>query len=167
MTGAQVRALYEPGSYREVPNDGMRKVVAARLTESKQSVPHFFLTIDVNIDRMIAAFTTNRIAQGKSPVVVMLEAHESTDTYFEGAQLNQVTAWYTSLATRYKDNPYVWFNVGNEPGQMKKPADWPPDQPWDIFLPDKVKWETMHQTVIRAVRDAVGATESSCSIHGS
>src|SRR5690606_38562647 len=40
MSKAQVLAMYEEGSYEAVPNDGMRKVVAARLTESKQTVPH-------------------------------------------------------------------------------------------------------------------------------
>src|SRR3954466_16366512 len=35
----------------------------------------------INIDNMIKAFTTDRIAAGKSPVVVMIEAHESTNGY--------------------------------------------------------------------------------------
>ena len=55
MTKAQVLALYEEGSYELVPNDGMRKVVAARLTESKQSVPHFYLNLDCKIDALMAA----------------------------------------------------------------------------------------------------------------
>jgi pyruvate dehydrogenase E2 component (dihydrolipoamide acetyltransferase) len=55
MTKAQVIALYEEGSYELVPNDGMRKVVAARLTESKQTVPHFYLTLDCKIDALLAA----------------------------------------------------------------------------------------------------------------
>jgi pyruvate dehydrogenase E2 component (dihydrolipoamide acetyltransferase) len=55
MTRQQVLALYEEGSYELVPNDGMRKVVAARLTESKQTVPHFYLTLDCKIDAMLAA----------------------------------------------------------------------------------------------------------------
>jgi pyruvate dehydrogenase E2 component (dihydrolipoamide acetyltransferase) len=55
MTKAQVLALYEEGSYELVPNDGMRKVVAARLTESKQTVPHFYLTMDCRIDALMSA----------------------------------------------------------------------------------------------------------------
>lgn len=55
MSGAAVRALYEEGSYEAVPNDGMRKVVAARLTEAKQTIPHFYLTIDCRIDDLLAA----------------------------------------------------------------------------------------------------------------
>ncbi|MEO6395496.1 MAG: pyruvate dehydrogenase complex dihydrolipoamide acetyltransferase [Devosia sp.] len=55
MTRQQVLALYEEGSYELVPNDGMRKVVAARLTEAKQTIPHFYLTLDCNIDALMAA----------------------------------------------------------------------------------------------------------------
>ncbi|MEQ1769028.1 MAG: pyruvate dehydrogenase complex dihydrolipoamide acetyltransferase [Devosia sp.] len=55
MSKQQVLALYEEGSYELVPNDGMRKVVAARLTESKQTVPHFYLTLDCRIDALMAA----------------------------------------------------------------------------------------------------------------
>lgn len=55
MSKNQVIALYEEGSYELVPNDGMRKVVAARLTESKQTVPHFYLTLDCKIDALLAA----------------------------------------------------------------------------------------------------------------
>ena len=51
----QVMALYPEGSYDIVPNDGMRKVVAARLTEAKQTIPHFYLTLDCKIDAMLEA----------------------------------------------------------------------------------------------------------------
>lgn len=51
----QVMAMFEEGTYEVVPNDGMRKVVAARLTESKQTVPHFYLTLDCKIDALMAA----------------------------------------------------------------------------------------------------------------
>jgi pyruvate dehydrogenase E2 component (dihydrolipoamide acetyltransferase) len=55
MTKQQVLALYPEGSYDIVPNDGMRKTVAARLTESKQTVPHFYLTLDCRIDALMEA----------------------------------------------------------------------------------------------------------------
>jgi pyruvate dehydrogenase E2 component (dihydrolipoamide acetyltransferase) len=55
MSKAQVLAQFEEGTYDIVPNDGMRKVVAARLTESKQTVPHFYLTLDCKIDALMAA----------------------------------------------------------------------------------------------------------------
>lgn len=40
-------------NYTEIPNSQMRKVIARRLTESKQMVPHFYLTIDCNIDNLL------------------------------------------------------------------------------------------------------------------
>ena len=42
-------------AYTEIPNNSIRKVVASRLLESKQSVPHFYLTIDCMIDDLLAA----------------------------------------------------------------------------------------------------------------
>ncbi|RKQ73190.1 pyruvate dehydrogenase complex dihydrolipoamide acetyltransferase [Oceanibaculum indicum] len=41
-------------SYTEVPNSSMRKVIAKRLTESKLTAPHFYLTIDCEIDKLLA-----------------------------------------------------------------------------------------------------------------
>jgi pyruvate dehydrogenase E2 component (dihydrolipoamide acetyltransferase) len=55
MTKQQVLSLYEEGSYELVPNDGMRKVVAARLSEAKQTIPHFYLTLDCRIEAMLEA----------------------------------------------------------------------------------------------------------------
>lgn len=66
MTKAQVLALYPEGSYELVPNDGMRKTVAARLTESKQTVPHFYLTVDCKIDALLAAREQINAAAPKS-----------------------------------------------------------------------------------------------------
>ena len=53
-TADQVKALYDPASYEEVPLDGMRKTIAARLQQAKQTIPHFYLTADINIDALIA-----------------------------------------------------------------------------------------------------------------
>ncbi|WP_321503882.1 pyruvate dehydrogenase complex dihydrolipoamide acetyltransferase [Breoghania sp.] len=49
-----VLKLFEERSYELVPHDGMRKTIARRLTESKQTVPHFYLTADCNIDALLA-----------------------------------------------------------------------------------------------------------------
>ncbi|WP_029029550.1 pyruvate dehydrogenase complex dihydrolipoamide acetyltransferase [Salinarimonas rosea] len=50
----QVKAMFEKGSYEEVQLDGMRKTIAKRLLESKQTIPHFYLTIDVELDAALA-----------------------------------------------------------------------------------------------------------------
>jgi pyruvate dehydrogenase E2 component (dihydrolipoamide acetyltransferase) len=54
MTLDQVKAMFAPGSYEEVTLDGMRKTIAKRLVESKQTVPHFYLTLDVELDALLA-----------------------------------------------------------------------------------------------------------------
>lgn len=51
----QIRALYEEGSYDVVPHDQMRRIIAQRLTQSKQTVPHFYLTVDCDIGKLLAA----------------------------------------------------------------------------------------------------------------
>jgi pyruvate dehydrogenase E2 component (dihydrolipoamide acetyltransferase) len=49
-----IKALFEPGTYREVPLDAMRRTIAARLTQAAQTIPHFYLTADADIGRLIA-----------------------------------------------------------------------------------------------------------------
>jgi len=51
-TADQIKSLYDPASYEEVPLDGMRRTVAARLLQAKQTIPHFYLTADIEIDRL-------------------------------------------------------------------------------------------------------------------
>ncbi len=55
MSDKQILALYEPGSYEIVPHDGMRRTIAQRLTASVQTVPHFYLTMDCDIGKLLAA----------------------------------------------------------------------------------------------------------------
>lgn len=51
----QVRALFEEGSYEVVPHDNMRRTIAQRLTQSTQTIPHFYLTMDCNIGKLLQA----------------------------------------------------------------------------------------------------------------
>jgi pyruvate dehydrogenase E2 component (dihydrolipoamide acetyltransferase) len=55
MSDQQIRALFEDGSYEVVPHDGMRRTIAQRLTASVQTIPHFYLTIDCDIGKLLAA----------------------------------------------------------------------------------------------------------------
>jgi pyruvate dehydrogenase E2 component (dihydrolipoamide acetyltransferase) len=55
MPDEQVLALYKPGSYDLVPHDTMRRFIAERLTLSKQTIPHFYLAIDCELDAALAA----------------------------------------------------------------------------------------------------------------
>ncbi|WP_298256645.1 pyruvate dehydrogenase complex dihydrolipoamide acetyltransferase [uncultured Litoreibacter sp.] len=52
-TTDQVRKMYEGREFEELPLDGMRKTIAARLTEAKQSVPHFYLRRDIQLDALL------------------------------------------------------------------------------------------------------------------
>ncbi len=45
--------MFEGRAYEEVKLDGMRKTVAARLTEAKQTVPHFYLRRDIELDALL------------------------------------------------------------------------------------------------------------------
>jgi pyruvate dehydrogenase E2 component (dihydrolipoamide acetyltransferase) len=55
MSDQQIRALYEEDSYEVVPHDGMRRTIAQRLTASTQTIPHFYLTVDCDIGKLVAA----------------------------------------------------------------------------------------------------------------
>jgi pyruvate dehydrogenase E2 component (dihydrolipoamide acetyltransferase) len=48
----QVKALYQGIDFEEVPLDGMRRTIATRLVEAKQTIPHFYLTADVTMDAL-------------------------------------------------------------------------------------------------------------------
>ncbi len=53
MSDEVIRKLFEPGSFTEVPHDGMRKTIARRLTEAKATIPHFYLSVDCHLDALL------------------------------------------------------------------------------------------------------------------
>ncbi len=53
MPDEQVRKLFAEGSYEVVKHDNMRKVIARRLVEAKTTIPHFYLTLDCDIDKLL------------------------------------------------------------------------------------------------------------------
>jgi pyruvate dehydrogenase E2 component (dihydrolipoamide acetyltransferase) len=54
MSDEAVLKLFEAGSYELVPHDNMRKTIARRLVEAKSTIPHFYLTLDCEIDALLA-----------------------------------------------------------------------------------------------------------------
>ncbi len=50
----QTMKMFEEGSYELIPHDNMRKVIARRLVQSKQTIPHFYLTVECEIDALLA-----------------------------------------------------------------------------------------------------------------
>ncbi len=54
LSAENVMKIYADRSYTEVPLDGMRRTIAARLTEAKQTIPHFYLRRSVRLDALMA-----------------------------------------------------------------------------------------------------------------
>ena len=61
----QVKGFFEAGSFEEVPLDGMRKTIAKRLTEAMQVAPHFYLTVDCELDALMKLRETLNASAGK------------------------------------------------------------------------------------------------------
>ncbi len=75
MSDSQVRAHYREGSYQVVPHDSIRKIIARRLVEAKTTIPHFYLTMDCRIDKLLAlradinaAAPTRKTESGDAPL---------------------------------------------------------------------------------------------------
>lgn len=49
----EVKAIYRDVPFQKMPLDGMRRIIATRLVQAKQTIPHFYLTADVEIGRLI------------------------------------------------------------------------------------------------------------------
>lgn len=99
-------------------------------------VPWQQYSVNNNLDEIVNAFTGRGI-------VVVLEAHDRIGSYYQGGDLDTLVNWFTDLATRYRDNPYVWFDIMNEPGGRNGL--------------DANQWVNMHGRVIQAIRDTAQA----------
>ena len=53
MPDATIKKFFAPGSFAEIPHDGMRKTIARRLTEAKTTIPHFYVTMDCELDALL------------------------------------------------------------------------------------------------------------------
>ena len=54
VDASAIARMYEDRAYSELPLDGMRKTIAARLSEAKQTIPHFYLRRAVTLDPLMA-----------------------------------------------------------------------------------------------------------------
>ncbi|AWN36430.1 pyruvate dehydrogenase complex dihydrolipoamide acetyltransferase [Methylobacterium radiodurans] len=61
----QVKGFFQKDAYEEVPLDGMRKTIAKRLTEAMQVAPHFYLTVDCELDALMKLRETLNASAGK------------------------------------------------------------------------------------------------------
>lgn len=54
MSDDQVLALFKEGELEKIPHDGMRKTIAARLTQSSQTIPVYYLSVNCKLDALLA-----------------------------------------------------------------------------------------------------------------
>ncbi|ACB95140.1 pyruvate dehydrogenase complex dihydrolipoamide acetyltransferase [Beijerinckia indica] len=54
MSDETIKKFFPAGSYEELPHDSMRKTIARRLVEAKQTIPHFYLSVDCELDALMA-----------------------------------------------------------------------------------------------------------------
>ncbi|WWC70522.1 pyruvate dehydrogenase complex dihydrolipoamide acetyltransferase [Kwoniella pini CBS 10737] len=60
-----------PAEYEDIPTSNMRKTIGKRLTESKQQLPHYYLTVEVNMDRLLKLREMfNKAGEGKTKLSV-------------------------------------------------------------------------------------------------
>jgi pyruvate dehydrogenase E2 component (dihydrolipoamide acetyltransferase) len=55
LADEKILALYDKGTDELVPHDKMRRVIAERLTLAKQTIPHYYLSIDCRLDELLRA----------------------------------------------------------------------------------------------------------------
>jgi mannan endo-1,4-beta-mannosidase len=88
-------------------------------------------TVNNDLDAIINDYTSKKI-------VVQIVLFNYTGGFPEGTELTKATNWWVSIANKYKGNPYVWFNLLNEPG----------DQPSTI-----PQWNSVTDTLSTAIRN--------------
>lgn len=85
---------------------------------------------NIDLEGIINSFTAKK-------VVIMLEDHNFTGKFPTTPELNTAITWWKNIATKYKNNGYVWFNLMNEPGGSS---------------PVTNTWLDVHTTMIEAIR---------------
>jgi pyruvate dehydrogenase E2 component (dihydrolipoamide acetyltransferase) len=77
MADDKILALYDQSSYEMVPHDGMRRIIAQRLSLSKQTIPHFYLTVECRLDELLRARESmNRAAPKEGPRAYKLSVND-------------------------------------------------------------------------------------------
>jgi mannan endo-1,4-beta-mannosidase len=100
------------------------------------SDPNWYAT-DELVDKYVKAYAT-----GSSRTVIMLECHDLSGSFYtedSNPSLQDLRDFWRKIATRYKHNPYVWFNIMNEPGRTNKVEKY---------------WYDMHKLLIQDIRNA-------------
>ena len=96
-----LRLLYKHTPFEEVPVDGMRAAIARRLMQAKQTIPHFYLSVDMEIGRLMEMRETVNAHAALSAAEQPLLKLSLNDFFIKG--------WALALA-RTKDANAVWAN---------------------------------------------------------
>lgn len=86
-----------------------------------------------DVAALIDYYTSRRI-------VVVFDVHENIGRYIEGDELSDYLRFVTDLITRYKNNPYLWLDVHNEPGSLEGQSS------------DFSRWRTEMSTILDTVK---------------
>lgn len=97
-----------------------------------------------DLDAIVQAFTSRG-------VVVLIDPHDHVGSYYENPpepsdlpSLNDLRHWQKDVATRYKNNPYVWFETMSGPGKQEEKSASP-------------YWKVLQAEVLRVIREDAGA----------
>jgi pyruvate dehydrogenase E2 component (dihydrolipoamide acetyltransferase) len=66
-TAEQIKALYQDAPYEELPLDNMRRTIASRMVQAAQAIPHFYLSMDVTLDALLALREQANTAAASGP----------------------------------------------------------------------------------------------------
>ncbi|MDE0784470.1 MAG: dihydrolipoamide acetyltransferase family protein [Planktomarina sp.] len=70
LDASSIEAIYKGRTYETIALDGMRKIIATRLTEAKQTIPHFYLRRDIQLDELLIARSKINKQLGKRGIKV-------------------------------------------------------------------------------------------------
>ena len=106
------------GGYTEIPNSTMRKVIAKRLLESKQTVPHFYLTVDCQIDALLSMRGTMNAAapEGDRGYKISVNDFVVRAVALALRQVPEANATWTDTAIRLLNNVDVSVAVATPNG---------------------------------------------------
>lgn len=102
----------------------------------KTDTPWQQYTVNNDLNKIVNEFTSRG-------VVVIFDAHDQTGSYYTDSSspsLTELSNWFKNLATTYKNNSAVWFEVQNEPGAETYPEN------------NGQTWLTVHQRIIKDIR---------------
>ena len=110
LDASSIEAIYNGRTYKTIALDGMRKIIATRLTEAKQTIPHFYLRRDIQLNELLIARSKINKQLGKRGIKVSvndfiikacalaLQAVPTANSIWAGDRILQMTASDVAVA---------------------------------------------------------------------